>query len=117
MLLSKNSILACAMLYALGFTAKFAAAHGFVGDRLFPATIATDDPLATDELMLPAISMFYVPGDDGGPESRLFTGGFEFDKEIIPKLALGVSDDYIWQRPRGGPTAQGWDNLTGVGQV
>lgn len=31
-------------------------AHGIVGDRFFPATIATEDPFATDELALPRLS-------------------------------------------------------------
>ncbi len=117
MISSKKLVVAFAVFCAISTTAKFTDAHGFVGDRLFPATVTTDDPLATDELMLPAISMFSMPGggaggDDGGAESRVFTGGFEFDKVIIPKLAVGVSDDYLWQRPHGGPTAHGWDNLT-----
>ena len=32
-----------------------AQAHGVVGSRFFPATIATDDPFAADELALPTI--------------------------------------------------------------
>lgn len=88
-----------------------AGAHGFVGDRFFPATVTTDDPLATDELALPEFSYFESPGDPGG-EARTADAGFEFDKLIVPKLTLGVSDDYLWQKPRGGPGARGWDNLT-----
>ena len=82
-------------------------AHGFVGDRFFPPTITTDDPFAVDELAFPTIS--YVPGSD----NRETDYGFEFDKEIFPHFALGVSDTYISQSGRNGaPSAYGWDNLT-----
>ncbi|MGA2246926.1 MAG: hypothetical protein ABSH48_18190 [Verrucomicrobiota bacterium] len=38
----------------VGLTGAEPSAHGFVGDRFFPPTIATDDPFAMDELSLPA---------------------------------------------------------------
>jgi len=37
-------------------TTAAANAHGVVGARFFPATIATDDPFAADELALPTIT-------------------------------------------------------------
>ncbi|HEY4328680.1 MAG TPA: hypothetical protein VGN88_03005, partial [Phycisphaerae bacterium] len=83
-----------------------------VGDRFFPATIAVDDPLVTDELMLPSLSLAYMPASDEGPETRAIATGFEFNKVIVPKLAIGVSDDYVWLHPRHAPAAKGWDNLT-----
>jgi hypothetical protein len=87
-------------------------AHGFVGDRFFPPTLATDDPFAVDEFALPEFSFYRNPGGGGGPESQEITVGTEFDKEIFPGFAIGVSDDYISQRPTGGPTSTGWDQLT-----
>src|SRR5258708_11088785 len=39
-----------------------ALAHGFAGDRFFPATISTDDPFAASELSLPTISYSRQPG-------------------------------------------------------
>ena len=33
-----------------------AGAHGFAGDRFFPATILTDDPFVADEMSLPTFS-------------------------------------------------------------
>ncbi len=40
-------------------------AHGFAGQRFFPATIATEDPFVADELSLPTVSTFTVPGQNG----------------------------------------------------
>ena len=39
-----------------------ASAHGFAGDRFFPATITTDDPFAASELSLPTVSAIRQPG-------------------------------------------------------
>src|ERR1700744_4467217 len=78
-----------------------ARAHGFVGDRFFPPTIATDDPFATDELLLPAVSYFKSAGS---PATATTDGGFEFDKEIFPHFALGVSGDYLHVKPDGEPS-------------
>jgi hypothetical protein len=97
---------ACAVACTLFIYSKSADAHGIVGDRFFPPTITTDDPFATDELALPTIS--YVSDSD----SQEVDYGFEFDKEILPHFAVGVSDDYLWQKGRdGGPSAYGWDNV------
>jgi hypothetical protein len=46
-------------------------AHGIVGNRLFPGTLAFDDPAVMDELILPAVSRLKHPGEgtdvtDGG---------------------------------------------------
>lgn len=87
-------------------------AHGIVGDRFFPPTITTDDPFATDELMLPSVSYFKSPAGGGSPAVATTDVGFEFDKEIFPRLALGISGDWLHLRPDGQPTAHGWNNFT-----
>jgi hypothetical protein len=98
-----------AALGAWALAAPWAAAHGFVGDRFFPPTLATDDPFAVDELALPEVT--YVRNE--GPPSRETDVGFEFDKEIFPGFALGISDFYTSQKGVGhNPSAYGWDNLT-----
>jgi hypothetical protein len=87
-------------------------AHGFAGDRFFPPTLTTDDPFATDELAFPTISTVRNPGDDGGPSTRVSTVSFEFDKEILPRLAVGIEEDYDIVAPDGAKTMHGFDNLT-----
>jgi hypothetical protein len=98
-----------AVLAAIGFGMATAHAHGFVGDRFFPPTIATDDPFATDELSLPSVS--YSKSSDS-PAVGTTDVGFEFDKEIFPKFALGVSGDWLNQKPDGEPSSSGFDNFT-----
>jgi hypothetical protein len=84
-------------------------AHGFEGDRFFPPTIATDDPFAVDELAFPSVSTFKNPGNPTIHETDV---GAEFDKEIFPKFALGISDDFINLAPNHGKSLNGFDDLT-----
>src|SRR5580692_6914106 len=94
---------------AVGLCAQIACAHGFVGDRFFPPTIATDDPFATDELLLPSVSYFK---SNGSPPTATTDGGFEFDKEIFPHFALGISGDYLHVKPDGEPSTSGFDDFS-----
>ncbi len=103
-----RALFACGVLLPAGL----AGAHGFVGDRFFPPTIATDDPFATDELLLPSVSYFTNPASDGSPATKEYDFGFEFDKEIFPRFTLGVADQYIWQRPVGQAALVGWDQVS-----
>jgi hypothetical protein len=98
-----------AVFTALGLGVTIAQAHGFVGARFFPPTIATDDPFATDELLFPSLSYFKGAGS---PPTATTDFGFEFDKEIFPKFALGISGDYLYQKPDGQPSASGWDDFS-----
>jgi hypothetical protein len=90
-------------------TPHTASAHGFEGDRFFPPTIQTDDPFATDELSLPTISILNNPGT---PKTREIDIGTEFDKEIFPKFALGISTTYVVLQPKGVRNIDGYQNLT-----
>ena len=101
-----------AVMAAIGFGMTTVHAHGFVGDRFFPPTIATDDPFATDELSLPSVSYLKSPAGDGSPAIGTTDAGFEFDKEIFPKFALGVSGDWLNQKPDGEPSSSGFDDFT-----
>ena len=89
-------------------------AHGFEGDRFFPPTIATDDPFATDEFSVSASSL-NNPATSDGPKTREVDISTEFDKEIFPKFALGVSGTYINldpQHQQDGPAVDGFDNVS-----
>ena len=91
-------------------------AHGFVGDRFFPPTIQTDDPFATDELSTTVQSFKNYGGSAPGSFStRELDVTTEFDKEIFPKFALGISDTYSNQMPDanfGANSASGFQNLS-----
>jgi hypothetical protein len=86
-----------------------AAAHGVIGARFFPATIATDDPFAADELALPTISIFRHL-DDGlfATETEY---SMEYSKSIFPGFALSFSGGYVHDKPSGGPSSSGFDNI------
>lgn len=90
---------------------SIALAHGYVGNRFFPATVSTDDPFAVDELALPTVSWVRSPGADGGAGFHDVNASFEFDKEIFPRFAIGVSGAYVYRKPDRGRTTQGWDNF------
>lgn len=88
--------LACVLL-----TSMAAQAHGIVGARFFPATIATDDPFAADELALPTVTLFRP---NGGP--RETDTDFEWSKTLLPGFALSFEGGYV-----DSPGAAGWNNL------
>jgi hypothetical protein len=98
-----------AVFTAIGMSTCSTQAHGFVGDYFFPPTIATDDPFATDELLLPSVSYIKAPGN---PATQVTDIGFEFDKEILPHFALGVSGDYLYQKPDGLGQSAGFDDFS-----
>ncbi|HUN48612.1 MAG TPA: hypothetical protein VMU85_18930, partial [Stellaceae bacterium] len=52
---------------ALLHTSGPAEAHGFAGDRFFPATLQTDDPFVADEASLPTLTK--NPTDSTGGQS------------------------------------------------
>ena len=53
-------------------------AHGIVGKRFFPATIATDDPAVADELSLPTVSHADNDTEISGEYSKRITPDFGF---------------------------------------
>ena len=69
---------------ALGTAA--AHAHAVCGDRIFPATLAIDDPGVLDELTLPAVS--YVPCNSDAAHE--WDASFAWAKTIIPGLSVVI---------------------------
>jgi hypothetical protein len=90
------------------FTPSLASAHAIAGDRVFPSTMAVDDPGVGDEANL-QYGHQRVPGDNG--DQSINTFDFEYDKLITPRLAVSIDGTYTMQN---NPTARGFDNF-GVG--
>jgi hypothetical protein len=86
----RTPFLLLAGLAALGALPGAAVAHGLVGQRFFPATIATEDPFVADELALPTLSSVRHNGDDETPASRQATIAVDFAKRITPDLAFSI---------------------------
>ena len=88
-----------------------AEAHGFAGDRFFPATLQTDDPFVADEASLPTLTK--NPTDSTGGQS------YSIEADIAKRLFsdLGVTAAYSWNyfQPKGLPAQYGFGGLsTGV---
>ena len=89
----------CALL-----SAQNAAAHGVVGKRFFPATMAFDDPLPADEFGITYSNLSPAPDADGEDVD------FEYSKRLTDKLSVSIGKG--WAREReGGVTAKGFGNL------
>lgn len=87
-----------------------ALAHGFVGQRFFPATIATDDPFVADELSLPTIGSVRNNASDEGPASRQTTIGIDVSRRITENLGIGLGTAHQHFSFGGQPAVNGFDN-------
>ena len=77
--------------------------HAVCGARIFPATLAIDDPGVLDELTLPAVS--YVPFNSDAAHE--WDASFAWTKTITPGLSVVISDGPTWEHPGG----YGWNGL------
>ena len=77
--------------------------HAICGDRIFPATLAIDDPGVGDELALPTLT--WLPQNSDGVQE--FDASFSWTKTITPNLGLSISDGPTWLHPGG----YGWGAL------
>jgi hypothetical protein len=89
---------------------SLAFAHGFAGQRFFPATIATDDPFVADELSLPTITSVRNNASDEGPASRQTTIGVDFSKRITENFGIGLGTARQRFSYNGQPAVSGYDN-------
>lgn len=105
MIFPRVSVLAAMPLAAFGlwFKPPPAGAHGFVGQRFFPATILTDDPFVADEMSLPTFTV-NPKGPDGSREIDL---GTDISKTLWPDIGVTLSDQWEHLRPKGAPVQTG----------
>ena len=102
-----------AALFAFALTASGpeAMAHGFAGDRFFPATLLTDDPFVADEMSLPTLTR-NPTGADGSQETDV---GFDLAKRITPRLGFTIHDQWQYVQPKDASPVTGFNALsTGV---
>lgn len=91
---------------ALCALAQPAAAHAIVGNRFFPATIATDDPGVADELSLPTVSSFKT-----GDAAREIDVAGEYSKRLTSRLGVSFGETWTQVKSPDGGKAQGFQNL------
>src|SRR5260370_19225356 len=70
-----------------------AQAHGIVGNRLFPSTLAFDDPAVMDELVLPAMSRLKHPREGADVVDDRIEGAFT--RLLTSTLAVGIESGWI----------------------
>jgi len=100
------------LLCAFSLLPALAQAHGFVGQRFFPATLATDDPFVADELSLPTITSTRSSADADNPATRETSASFDFARRITPNFGIEVGASRLRIAPSGAPAAHGWDNVS-----
>jgi hypothetical protein len=90
-----------------------ALSHTIVGNRVFPATLAIDDPGVNDELALPTFSYFANPDNS----NEFDFNGF-WQKTITYDLSFSIADTFTHQHFEGIGTINGWKQLrTGLKYV
>jgi hypothetical protein len=103
------------LLWALGMLMAGAAtparAHGVVGQRFFPATLAIDDPFVADELSLPTASVArqHATEEEAAGVETQFSA--ELSKRLSPNLGLSLGGAVLMTAPEDGPTIAGFDNM------
>jgi hypothetical protein len=102
--------LALALAAAAATLPPAAFAHGLVGKRFFPATIATDDPFVSDELSLPTISSTRTNASGDEPGGRETSMSGEFSKRITPNLGVSIGVERQRSAPAGQAAVHGWGN-------
>jgi hypothetical protein len=83
--------------------------HGFAGDRIFPATISTDDPFAASEMSLPTFSAIRQPGQ---PPLKVFDTSSDLSVLVLPRTALTISDGYSIQKAANQRAMTGFDTAS-----
>ena len=93
---------------AIAGIAGQASAHGFAGDRFFPATLQTDDPFVADEMSLPTV--IKNPTDPTGGQS--YSVGIDIAKRLTHDFGLTAEYDWNYFQPKGAPRQFGFGSLS-----
>jgi hypothetical protein len=87
-------------------------AHGVVGERFFPATLAIDDPFVADELSFPTTSITKRHGSAGEPPTLETDFSAELSKRLSPNFGISLSGTVILLDPKQNhATFAGFDNM------
>src|ERR1700689_4810430 len=93
---------ALAALAAAAFAALAAAdatAHGFAGDRFFPATILTDDPFVADEATPITVTRDPTAADG----TKTYNIEADISKRLFRDLDITFQDSWDYAKPPGSP--------------
>jgi len=90
---------------------SIASAHGLIGQRFFPATLAIDDPFVADELSLPTIFHIRNRGSAESPPTLQTDLSGEISKRLSPDLGVSLGGTYTLLDPIPGKSVSGFDNM------
>jgi hypothetical protein len=83
-------------------------AHGFAGDRFFPATLQTDDPFVADEASLLTVTK-NPDGPDGSQSWQLES---DISKKLFSDFGLTAAYDWNYFQPKNAAAHSGFGGLT-----
>jgi hypothetical protein len=109
---TRIAVLLC-VLAALAGSAVSADAHGLIGERFLPATLATDDPFVADELSLPTVFHIKMPASGDSAATRFTSLSGEFSKRLSLNLGLSLGGAWDVVAPQGRPDDDNTKVLTG----
>lgn len=105
----RNALTRAAFGLAMASLTPLSHAHAIAGDRIFPATMAVDDPGVGDEL---DVQFGHIrTSTDDGDTAGVNTWSANYAKTITPNLAFSVGGNYTTQRVTGNPAVKGFDNV------
>ncbi|HCE08206.1 MAG TPA: hypothetical protein DEQ40_06325, partial [Oxalobacteraceae bacterium] len=105
----RNTLTCAAFGLVIASLAPLGHAHAVAGNRIFPATLAVDDPGIGDELDF-QFGHIRAPNDDGDAVT-VNTLSANYAKTITPSLAFSVGSNYTTQRVSDNSAVKGFDNL------
>ena len=88
---------------------RSATAHGIAGNRLFPGTLAIDDPAVNDESRLPLFSSAKHPGQGGDVVDNRFN--WSFFRLLTPTVGVGIDSGWV-HRNWGSSQRSGFDSTS-----
>ncbi len=110
--MTRKILFACVLVVTLiATTLEPAQAHGLIGKRFLPATLAIDDPFVADELSLPTIFHIQRRGSEESAPTKETDLSGEFSKRLSPDLGLSLGGTFKILDPDPGKTVSGFDNL------
>src|SRR5258708_38903482 len=94
------------LLWAFGLVAastQSVSAHGLIGQRFFPATLAIDDPFVADELSLRTVLHIRNRGGEDSPPTLQTDLSGEFSTRLSPNLGVSLCGTYTLPEPNARP--------------
>jgi hypothetical protein len=87
-----------------------ASAHTIIGNRIFPATLAIDDPGVDDELTIPTFVYSYLssPTYPPVPGAQTYSWDFFYGKRITSDFELSIDSAFLHQV---NPRLNGWTGI------